>query len=104
MSDGALFSGQQQKNKKHYSAAGGVTRDSGEDREIHLLKCRQTKEDAGCGAGESNEGGLKVVRGEGGVSIQSGRCFRYVGTLGLLGTGKTLPSYYCGLSQRRKGK
>lgn len=43
-----------------------------------------------------------MVRG--GVSIQSGRCFRYVGTLGLLGTGKTLPSYYCGLSQRKKEK
>lgn len=45
MSDGALFSGQQQKNKKHHNTTRGrgVTRDSGEDREIHLLKCRQTK-------------------------------------------------------------
>lgn len=46
----------------------GGTRDSGEDREIHLYKRRQTKEDASCGAGESNGEGLKAVRGEGFLS------------------------------------
>lgn len=78
MSDGALFSGQQQKNKKRHSTAegGGATRDSGEDREIHLCKFRQQKRMRAV----EQERGLKVVRGEregflsslGGVFVTSG--------------------------------
>lgn len=59
----------------------------------------------GCGLWSRREQWRGVERGEereGGVSIQPRRCFRYVGTLGLLGTRQTLPSYYCELSQRKK--
>lgn len=59
----------------------------------------------GCGLWSRREQWRRVEGGEereGGVSIQPRRRFRYVGTLGLLGTRQTLPSYYCELSQRKK--